>query len=181
MFRLVILRLLESYFRHRWLYLLPMVLLLAAGIVYYAFYAEPVYIVRGVLYVQQKSLLESLLPLPTEPFTSATPAEATAREIDDLLQTRSFIRAIIANTELESEMARGEEVVEDTIKDVRDAVWASAQGRNQVLIAAAYEDPVLAYQLSQGVVDSYIQWRVNADREESAAAQAFFTELIAGY
>lgn len=181
MARLVVLRLLESYFRHRWLNLLPIVLLLGAGVAYFGFLAEPVYIVRGVLYVQPTSLLESLLPLPDEPFTSVTPAEATATEIDELLQTRAFVRAVIANTDLEARMSASDEVVEDTIDEVREAVWAEAQGQNQVLIAAAHEDPVLAYQLSQGMVDSYIQWRVNSDREESAAAQAFFADLIAGY
>ncbi|MDT8307220.1 MAG: lipopolysaccharide biosynthesis protein [Anaerolineae bacterium] len=181
MARLIVLRLLESYFRHRWLNLLPVVLLLGVGIAYYSFFAEPVYIVRGVLYVQQRSLLESLLPLPDEPFTSLTPAEATATEINELLQTSAFVRAIIANTDLEAQMSQGGEIIEETIEEVREAVWADAQGQNQVLVAAAHEHPLIAYQLSQGMVDSYIQWRINSDREESAAAQAFFAELIAGY
>jgi hypothetical protein len=181
MVRLIILRLLESFFRHRWLNLLPIVLLLGAGVTYYTTFAEPVYIVRGVLYVQPTSLLESLLPLPNEPFTTLTPADATATEIDELLQTRAFVRAIIANTDLEAQMSLGDEVVEETIEEVREAVWAEAQGQNQVSIAAAHEDPLIAYQLSQGMVDSYIQWRINSDREESAAAQSFFAEMIAGY
>jgi uncharacterized protein involved in exopolysaccharide biosynthesis len=181
MARLIALRLLESYFRHRWLYLLPVVLLLAAGVAYYSFFAEPVYIVRGVLYVQPTSLLESLLAVSNEPFTSLTPADATASEIDELLQTRAFVRAVIANTDLEARMGESEQVVEETLEEAREAVWAEAQGKNQVMIAAAHEDPLIAFQLSQGMVDSYIQWRVNSDREESAAAQAFFAELISGY
>lgn len=181
MARLIVLRLLESFFRHRWLNLLPVVLLLGAGVAYYGFLAEPVYIVRGVLYVQPTSLLESLLPLPNEPFTTLTPADATASEIDELLQTRAFVRAVIANTDLEAQMSLGEEVVEETIEEAREAVWAQAQGKNQVLVAAAHENPLIAYQLAQGMVDSYIQWRINSDREESAAAQAFFADLIAGY
>jgi hypothetical protein len=181
MVRLIILRLLESFFRHRWLNLLPVVLLLAAGVAYYSFFASPVYIVRGVLYVQSTSLLTSLLAVGDRPFTTLTPAAATAAEIDELLQTRAFVRAVIANTDLEGQMSLGEQVVEETIEEARKAVWAEAQGSNQVLVAAAHEDPVIAYQLSQGLVDSYIQWRINSDREESAAAQAFFADLIAGY
>lgn len=180
MARLIALRLLESYFRHRWLYLLPVLLLLAAGVAY-TVVAEPVYIVRGVIYVQPSSLLESLLAVQDEPFAKLMPADATASEIDELLQTRAFVRAVIANTDLEAEMSGSEEEVEEVIDETREAIWAEAQGNNQVMIAAAHEDPLLAYQLSQGMVDSYIQWRVNLDREDSVAAQAFFADLITGY
>jgi uncharacterized protein involved in exopolysaccharide biosynthesis len=64
---------------------------------------------------------------------------------------------------------------------VRKDVWAETQGANQVVVSAAYENPNVAYQLAGAAIDNYIQWRINADRQESAAAQTFFGELVATY
>lgn len=181
MARLIILRLLESYFRHRWLYLLPIILMLAIGVGYYFFIQEPVYIVRGVMYVQKETLLASLVGVRDEPINVATPAEATADEIDELLQTDAFVRSLIEESDLEARMAEGPEAVADTIDEVREAVWAETQGNNQVLIAAAWEEPAIALQLAEAMVDNYIQWRLNAERKESSVAQSFFDNLIGEY
>lgn len=181
MARLIILRLLESYFRHRWLYLLPAVLMLGVAAVYYLVIAEPVYIVRGVVYVQRDTLLSSLITVREEPFTASTPAQATADEVDELLQTDAFIRSLIEETDLEPRMSLGRSEVQDTIKDVRDAVWVEPQGNNQLEVAAAHEDPDVAYQLASALVDRYVQWRINAEHKESATATAFFEDLITTY
>ena len=59
MLRLVILRILESYFRHRWLYLLPIVLSVALA-AYFVVNEKQSYYAQGVLYVQNESYLASL-------------------------------------------------------------------------------------------------------------------------
>jgi uncharacterized protein involved in exopolysaccharide biosynthesis len=180
MVRLISLRLLESYFRHRWLYLLPILLMAIAAVIYYLT-LKPVYIVRGVLYVQKDSLLSELTSLNTESFSIYTPAEATTQEFNELLQTDAFVRAIIQQTDLEQTLGTGDMSVAETIKEVRKQVWVEAQGNNQVMIGGAYEDPVIAYQLSNAAVESFIQWRINAERQQSVSAQAFFAGLIETY
>jgi capsular polysaccharide biosynthesis protein len=180
MARLLSLRFLESYFRHRWLYLLP--LLLMAGVaIFYFVTVKPTYIVRGVLYVQQQSLLASLTSLRSDGFSVLTPAEATAQELGDLLQTDSFIRALIQQTDLEATLGTGDMTIGETIEEVRKAVWVETQGPNQVRISAAWERPQVAYQLATASLESFIQWRINADRQESEVAQAFFAGLLEQY
>jgi uncharacterized protein (TIGR02284 family) len=180
MMRLVILRILETYYRHRWLYLLPILVLTAAGIAA-VLLAKPNYISRGVLYVQKGSLLATLTSVRQDTITFITPAEQTAEEIMDLLGTDAFVRAVVRQTNLEPEMAEGPRAVRQLMRDVRKAVWATDQGDNQVMVAAAYEDAEIAHQLATATIESYMQWRINADRAESVAAQAFFTDLIASY
>jgi capsular polysaccharide biosynthesis protein len=180
MARLLFLRFLESYYRHRWLYLLPLLLMAGVAALYF-FTAKPTYIVRGVLYVQQQSLLASLTSLRNDGFSVLTPAEATAQEMTDLLQTDSFIRALIQQTSLEATLGQGDMTVGETIEEVRKAVWVETQGANQVRTFAAWEEPTIAYQLATASLESFIQWRINADRQESEVAQAFFAELIEQY
>jgi hypothetical protein len=52
MARLIILRLLDSYFRHRWLNLLPIVLMIGLASASFTL-AEPEFVSRGRLYVQK--------------------------------------------------------------------------------------------------------------------------------
>lgn len=155
--------------------------MLGLAAVYYLFIAEPVYIVRGVVYVQRDTLLSSLITRQNEQFSTSTPAQATADEMDELFQTDAFIRSLIEGTDLEAQMSLGRAAVQDTIEEVREAVWVEPQGRNQVEVAAAHEDPDVAYQLASSVVDRYVSWRINSEHKESETARAFFEDLIETY
>ncbi|MBK8988845.1 MAG: lipopolysaccharide biosynthesis protein [Chloroflexi bacterium] len=182
MIRLVLYRLFESYFRHRWLYLLPIVMMTGLS-VYYVFYrVEPKYISQGVLYVQGESLLASLTAVSSSSTNWwMTPSQAVSRQVTDLMQTNAFVRAVIAQTKLESEMNQGDDVVNEILGQTRSNVWVSTIGDNQISINAADEDPELAYQLVNATLESYLQWQINARRAESESAQGFFSELITTY
>lgn len=180
MLRLISLRMLESYFRHRWLYLLPFVLMIVAAALFFSF-SKPKYISRGVLFVKKESLLAELTSVRGTSFTWQTPASLTVGEINELLQTDSFIRAVISDTDLESRMDGGTDLVNQTIAEVRQAVWVGSIGDNQLRVSAAHENSLLAFQLVNGTITSFIDWKINADRNESETARNFFTDLIGSY
>jgi capsular polysaccharide biosynthesis protein len=178
--RIIILRLFDSYFRHRWLYLLP-ILVMAIFAVVYTLTREHVYISSGVIFTEQTSLLSSLTSVQSEGFSWNTPAQDTTNQISDLIRTDAFIRAVIQGTDLEAEMDKGEPVVRETIYEVRRRIWASVAGTSQVQISAANTNPHIAYQLAQSTIDTFIQWKINLDRTDSVTAGDFFQELIQGY
>lgn len=181
MVRLVMLRILESYFRHRWLYLLPIVLMTALGVVF-VLLTKPTYTAKGVLYVETQSYLATLTDLRDSGASWwTTPAESVNQEISELLQTDAFIRAIIQRTSLEEEMDGGSAVVDTLIEETRRNVWPSPLGNNQLQVNAVHEDPEIAYQIVTAVIEGYLQWRVNADLAESEVAQSFFSDLIETY
>ncbi|MCP5099985.1 MAG: lipopolysaccharide biosynthesis protein [Chloroflexi bacterium] len=181
MVRLVLLRLLESYFRHRWLYFIPVVLLTAAGIAS-ELLKEEKYIAGGVLYVQQESFLATLTSVRDSSVSWwETPAEATVDEIVDLLQTDAFMRAVVGNTDLETNMDLGQMAIDETIDKARESIWVNSNGENQITINAAHVDAQIAYQLVNATIDNYIQWKINTDRSESEVAQLFFDELTEQY
>jgi capsular polysaccharide biosynthesis protein len=180
MLRLISLRMLESYFRHRWLYLLPFVLMILSAVLFFSF-AKPKYISRGVLFVKKESLLAELTSVRGTSFTWQTPASLTVGEINELLQTDSFIRAVISDTDLEARMDGGTDLVNQTIAEVRAAVWVSSIGDNQLRVSAAHENSLFAFQLVNGTINSFMDWKINADRNESVTARNFFTDLIGNY
>lgn len=180
MIRLIIIRLFESYFRHRWLYLLPILLMTSAAFAYLGL-QEPLYLTEGILHVQDDSLISALTIGSNNAFSWQTPAEEATVEIDDLLKTDAFVRAIISQTDLESEMSGGPANVKEVLSDVREAVWVQPEGANQLLVAASYNDPIITHQLVNAMVDNYVNWQINVQLTESANAQEFFIDLTEEY
>jgi len=180
MARLFVLRLFDSYFRHRWLNLLPIVMMIGLASASFVL-AEPQYVSRGRLYVQKSSLLPSLTQLPSDGLTWRTPTQISLSEIQELIQTEAFVRSIIQKTDLEANMSAGPAAVQKTIDDFRTQLSVQVVGDSIIEISVQNKDPKLAQQLTAAVIDSYSLWKLNGDRQESAVAQAFFASVLPGY
>lgn len=180
MVRLVILRLLESYFRHPLLFLLP-VGLMAVAAALSVLLATPEYGARGTMFVEDKSLLASLTGTASDFSWRRTAAQNVVGDFQDLLRTDAFVRSAIQRTSLESRMAEGPEVVEQVFDYFRQSVSVSAIGGKLVQFSAWTDDPVLSQQLVVASMDSYVFWKINADYQESIVAQNFFAGLIPTY
>lgn len=180
MVRLILLRLCESYFRHRWLYWLPC-LFMAGAAYFYVVNLPATYVTHGTIYVQDKTLLSSLTALQSDGYTWITPAQATVSELRELLSSQAFIRAIVASTDLEVTLTKGPDTVESTIEEARTALWVQALGDNLVMISAAHEMPRVTHQLVSSTIEAYLQWQTNLTRNDSVAAQKFFADLITSY
>lgn len=181
MLRLVILRILESYFRHRWLYLLPIVLMIGLGTAF-VLIKKPIYTSKGVLYVETQSYLASLTDVRDSHASFwVTPGQVVSQEFNELLKTDAFVRAIIRQTDLEEVMDKGTTEVNELIVETRKNIGTTAIGGNQLLVNAEHEDPVVAYQIVTAAIDGYLQWRINAGLVESEVAQVFFRDLIDSY
>ncbi|MEZ4681184.1 MAG: hypothetical protein R2932_43920 [Caldilineaceae bacterium] len=182
MFRLILLRLLESYFRHRWLYLLPIVLMGGAMAFYLTLVPAP-YIAEGTLYVQQETLLSSLTSVRSSGFgfRYITASEETVGELYQLMNSDGFMRAVVQQTDLEARMDEGPKVIDDTLTEARDAIWFRSLGNNLVAVNATFTMPRVASQLVGSTIETYIRWKTNISRDESVAAQEFFADLVDTY
>jgi len=74
MFQLVLLRITETYFRHRWLYLLPIALMTVVGLIY-PITVSSTYMTSGTIYVQDETLLATLNAVQNDGFGWVTPAK----------------------------------------------------------------------------------------------------------
>jgi capsular polysaccharide biosynthesis protein len=180
MVRIVVLRLLESYFRHRWLYLVPIVIALVAGGAYIAT-KPPTYSTSGQLYVSQQNLLADLTSSNTGGSWWISAAQATVTELNELIGTQAFIRSVIKKTDLEKQMADGPTSVDATITYARKILSIQPVGDKLVDISATGEDPVVVYQIVGATMDAYVQWKINSGYQESTAASAFFDNLMKPY
>lgn len=180
MLRLILLRFLESYFRHRFLHLVPIAMMAVAAGVFLAI--SPLsYSTSGKLYVERGSLLASLTATSQDGSWWLTAAQLTTNEINELLGTQAFVRSVVQKTRLEAELSGGPDQIEQVFATVRRSIWLMPRGDKLLEIGANTEDPDLARELVTGLMDAYIQWKLNTDYQESVAAQAFFNTLIPSY
>ena len=178
---MALLRIVETYFQHPWLYLVPILVMTLACAAYF-FLEKPPYISEGIISVQSDTLIENVAGIDTGGFNWVTPAQATSDEFNELLQTDAFIRLIVQQTpRLEATMDDGEEAIEDTITDAREAIIVFALGSNQIKLTAEYREPQTAHKLAEGAVNAFIQWKINSDKQDSISARIFIENLIPEY
>jgi uncharacterized protein involved in exopolysaccharide biosynthesis len=180
MVRIVLLRLLESYFRHRWLYVLPVVIAVAAGVAY-VMNKPPEYNASGRLYVSQQNLLADLTSSSQSGSWWISAAQSTVTELNELIGTQAFIRTVIQKTDLENGMSAGPQAIDETITYARKILTVQTVGDKLVDISATSDDPNVAYQIVLSTMDAYVQWKINNGYQESIAARSFFDDLIKPY
>lgn len=181
MVRLVLLKILESFFRHRWLYLLPIVVMTAAAGAAITM-AKPLYSSSGSLYIQSASLVKSLNDLPSASASWwLTPSQVTVNQLKELLQTEAFVRPVVKGTPFETKLNGTPDQLGQVISEVSDSITVASAGDNLVAFSAEFEDAQIAYQLARQLPESYVLWKLNSDRQDSLAAQSFFADLVAPY
>lgn len=179
MIRLILLRVLETFFRRPWAYIWPALLAVAAGVLFFLLVPAE-YQVRGTIYVQRESLLTALASdRQVRQFT--TPANETMSEIFSLLNTNTFAITVLENTNLREQLTLSPRERDQVIKDYRTAMMIHSEGTNIVVVTATDKDALLAQQMAVATMDAYVQWRVNFERADSQIAQQFFVELIERY
>jgi capsular polysaccharide biosynthesis protein len=110
-----------------------------------------------------------------------TPAQATSNEINELMRTDAFIRAVVQQTVLEENMSEGPETVSEVFDYVRKNVWVTPLGNKQVQVNASDPEAETAYQLVNALIQSYIQWNISSERTDILAAEEFISQLIEEY
>ncbi len=181
MYRTITLRILESFFRHRWLNILPLIIMMAASGAYLVV-KKADYVSQGMLYINTPSLVKALdINNNNNANLWSSPAQVTTDEINELIATDAFVRAIIQKTDLEEYMTEGPVAVNDLFVAVREEVKVVSLGTNQTQISVTDENPKVAYQLVNSLIDNYIQWKINSQKTDSQATLDFYSNLIEQY
>jgi uncharacterized protein involved in exopolysaccharide biosynthesis len=172
----VVRRLLETFFRRWYLYLVPLVLFTGVG-VYKAMGLESGYRSVGVIDVSKGTLLSELTSIRGENYGYDTPANSTARTMSSLLGTRRFILDVVERAGL-TEAVRAGVILPDGI---RGAISASAGGDTLLRVVATSSNPEVSANLAKATIESFIEYTVEGDVSESRAAEQFFQNQVAEY
>lgn len=173
----VLARLLESFFRHPVVCLLPLVIFSALGVMA-VLGPDRSYESSGVANVSAQTLLSDLTELRGgEAFGFETPATVISRRINELLGTDEFATTVIAGAGLEPALLDASL----TLDDVRASVAVSPAGSSLVRVSATSDVPEHALRLAESTFEAFVEWTVEGDVSESAAAEEFFSVLLDRY
>jgi uncharacterized protein involved in exopolysaccharide biosynthesis len=189
--RLFISRLLETFFRRWWLYLVPVVLFVALGM-FSVLNTGTTYRSTGVLLVNRTTVLGKVVANSGDnPFGYDTPAVYASKQINTVLGTRTFLDSVVNGANvivgaqpngdpetrpLTDMMNSGE--VSMTLDDIRKSIAATPGGDELLAVTAVSEDPRVAQALAQSTIDSWWNFEgANADVAGEGAAKYLQQEL----
>jgi capsular polysaccharide biosynthesis protein len=170
----VVQRLLETFFRRWWLYLLPLVLFSAVGVMK-GVNSGHGFTSTGVIDVSRGTLLSQLTSIRGENFGYETPANSTAGTMSSLLRTDQFMTEIAESAGVGEQLARGEM----TPAALRMAIHVTPSTDTLLGVQATTDDPELSARLAKATIDRFVDYVVSGDVSESKAAEGFFARQLA--
>lgn len=163
------LRAIEILFRHKIMFVLPIVAFTAFG-VFRASQISPSYQASAVLSTASNPLLEEQLVRGVTLERFESPAEGTSRIIGEQLRTAAFTAAVVERVGLSDALEAG--LID--LDTVRSNVSATPDGSSLLSIEATWADPVTAYQVVNGVIDTYRDYLADTVASDSSEAVSFY-------
>ena len=166
-------RLLETFFRRWWLYLVPVVLLAGFGFMSVSG-ASPKFQATGTLNVETATVLSSLSDTQNNGGNVGfdTPAQTTAKKINSLLGTDQFMGKVVTAAGLDQAVKSG--VL--TYNKLRSSVGAGDAGQTFVKVTATMANPTDAQNLATATINSFGLWI----RESGTLARPMLTVIFSG-
>jgi capsular polysaccharide biosynthesis protein len=157
----ILLNVLETFFRHPLMHLVPILLFGALG-VFTAATAQKEYRSAGVLNATSGTLLSDLTGnVPAFGFEST--ATVTSRNIGQLLSTDAFLTDVIERAGMTTAVESG--IV--TRDEVRASITATPQGDNLISVAATTPRPEQSQRLAAATLDAFVEWVVSNDIQDA--------------
>ena len=166
-------RLVDNFFRRWPLFLLPIALFMGIGVLTAA-RATPEYTVEATLSASSNPLLE-----PTEIRNNTindfeSPAEGTARLINERLRTDAFVDELADRSGFTELLEIG--LLERDI--FREQVFAIEEGQNFLTVSATWDDPESAFLLVDSTVEGYLDYVNEIVSGDSRNAVIFLTQQL---
>jgi uncharacterized protein involved in exopolysaccharide biosynthesis len=171
-------RYLATFFRGRRLYIPALLLMLAATALGTYFAAFTQYEATARIWVDRPAL-DNVLDPNAQSFL-ASPAQEQADKLTQLIQTDSFMTAVLTKTTMAGRLTGGADQ-ERVIKDVRGKLAVTPIGSNTVRITYTGSDAVLCQQMVQSTIDSFRDRDLTARVEQSAIEQQFYEKQLQIY
>lgn len=163
----IIIRLLETFFRRWYLYLVPFVAILGLGLSS-ASSTPTEFASAGVITTSNASLLSELTEVGTRtPFSFESAASLTSRKISSLMGTDAFARKVAEGAGVGDALDGGA----ITLNSIRFAITTYPAGDELLTVRATTIDPELSRRLAQSTIDSYIDEVINVELTQATTAE----------
>ncbi|MEO0494227.1 MAG: hypothetical protein AAF081_12510 [Actinomycetota bacterium] len=164
-----LLRLVDNLFRHPIRYLIPIVLL--AGFAVLNLPEEDDFTSTGVVFVEDSSFLSSVTDIGgNNSFSFLSPADIAVEQLFGLLGTDTFTSDVLRRIEGTDSSFTYDSA---TLAFFRQGIGVGARPGSLLEVTGTSTDPATAQASAQGVIDQFIEWRIEADLAQSQSAETF--------
>lgn len=168
-----ILRLVDNLFRHPIRYLLPVVLL--AGFAVATLPSDDEFSSTGVVFVEDASFLSSVTELGRpDGFTFGSAADVAVEQLIGLLGTDNFASDVLRRIEGTDHTTT---YSDETLFWFRTGINVGSSPGSLMQVTGTSIDPATAQASAKGVIDVYVEWRIEADLAQSQSAEVFLAQL----
>jgi len=177
-FRGFVLRFVENLSRRKILSLLPILIAGAFG-----FYLSQgvEYKSEGVILLDGETFLASLTDVRSEGISFRSPGDIANEQLFGFLATDSFVQEVVDVAGVEDQI-RPPGMDNGTFYDgVREAISTSSGGEEFLTVEATAGEPETAQRLASGTIETFIQWKIDADLAQSRLAEGFVEDLVVSY
>ena len=163
----IVIRLLETFFRRWYFYLVPFVAIFGLGLSSVA--STPTeFKSEGVITTQNASLLSELTDVGTgTPFSFETAATLTSRKIASLMGTDAFARKVAEGAGVSTALESGA----ITLGAIRFAISTYPVGDDLLAVSATTIEPELSRRLVQSTIDTYIDEVIQVELTQAQTAE----------
>jgi uncharacterized protein involved in exopolysaccharide biosynthesis len=172
-------RYLGTFYRGRGLYIPVLLLLIVATLLGTYYLATTQYEATARIWVDKPALASVLDPNAPAGYI-VSPGQQQADKLTQLVQTDSFMAAVLTNTTMAGQLATGPDR-DRVIKDVRGKLAVTPLGSNTVRIAYTCSEPVICQQVVQSTIDQFRAWDLTARVEQSAIEREFYQKQLQIY
>jgi capsular polysaccharide biosynthesis protein len=171
----LLLRFLETFFSRPILHALPLILLTLFG-VFTAVKVEKEYRSEGVLNATSGTLLAELTG-QTPSFGYESVGSVTARNVQQLLTTNSFVADVVRRAGLTTAVESG--VLDED--DVRASIVATPRGDNLVAVSATTSNPEQSQRLAAATLSGFVEHVVTNDIADASVRIETYEQIRDGY
>ncbi len=164
-------RYIATAFRGKWLYLAALTVMLAASVAGAIVLTGSQYQSTARIWID-KPLLDSVLDRGGG-YGYAAPAAQQSGKLYQLVQTDSFITAIIKRTSLAGQLTGVPDHDRALFAAVRTNLAIGVLGGNTITIVFSGPDPALCQQIVQGTIDQFRAWSLEVSGEQTAVERQY--------
>ncbi len=172
---------LATFFRWKWLYLLVLLIMLAASAVGTYYLSHSQYESTAQIYVDTPALNNVLDQKSVSYGFVKTPAQEQADKLHQLLQSDDFIKTMLKRTALAGEFNGVPEHEERIITAVRKRLMVVVYGPNGLKISFSGPDPVLCQQIVEATMDRFRGWSLEVQLGQTAVELRFYQDMLKIY
>lgn len=167
----------EILARRKRVFIIPLVVVFLIPTVISFFFMRS-YEASALVWLDSDAALTPLVRDSEQPEDS--PIKKSADMMSQLLQSRSFVKQVIARTDLKKQMttARNED---DLVSSLQQNLTCWPSGSNSLKIVFNGSNPVVAKQVVKAVIDLYMRWNLKSIEEQNISAVNFFDEQVKVY